>query len=194
MKSFNMVTRNTDAGRTTRQAAAALLGLLALTGCNLAPSFLKPAVPLPSSFKRSGPWRTATPRDEAKRGSWWSSFGDARLSSLMKQAEANSPTLGLEMHRVTEAQAVARADRANLFPLLTLNSSAQRSRGSGNLQFQFAGGRTRTILGTGLDLSYELDFWGRLRNQSRAGSERAEAAEANRNTAQLGLQSELAMN
>ncbi|MFN7560346.1 MAG: TolC family protein, partial [Prosthecobacter sp.] len=113
----------------------------------MAPSLLKPAVPLPSSFKRSGPWRTATPRDEAKRGSWWSSFGDARLASLMKQAEANNPTLELAMHRVTEAQALARADRANLFPFLTLNSSAQRSRGSGNLQFQFAGGRTRTILG-----------------------------------------------
>lgn len=194
MKSFNMVTRKSETGRTSGQAAAALLSLLVLTGCNLAPSFLKPAVPLPSSFKRSGPWRTATPRDEAKRGSWWSSFGDARLSSLMKQAEANNPTLELAMHRVTEAQALARADRANLLPFLTLNSSAQRSRGSSNLKFQFAGGRTRTILGTGLDLSYELDFWGRLRNQSLAGNERAEAAEANRQTALLSLQSELAMN
>ena len=112
----------------------------------------------------------------------------------MKQAEANSPTLALAVHRMTEARALARASRANLFPFVDLSGSAQRSRGPGNLQFQFAGGRTRTVMGMGLDLSYELDFWGRLRNQNEAGKERADAAEADKQTALLGLQSELAMN
>ncbi|MEZ5387857.1 MAG: efflux transporter outer membrane subunit [Prosthecobacter sp.] len=176
------------------QRTALLSLLVLLPACNLAPKFLVPKPDLPTEFKTDGPWRTARPRDDVKRGNWWSLFNDSRLNSLMKQAEAGSPTLQLALHRVTEAQALARADRANLFPFLTLNGSAARSRGSGNMQFQFAGGRTRNVLGAALDFSYELDFWGKLRNQGLAGAARAGAQEADYQTALLGLQSELAMN
>lgn len=165
-----------------------------IPSCNLAPKLRKPEVALPAEFKTSGPWRTAKPRDESSRGNWWGLFGDARLNALMQQAEKGSPTLELAMHRVTEARALARADRAGLFPFVTLNGSALRNRGSGNMQFQFAGGRTRNTLGASLDFDYELDFWGRLRNQSRAGASRAEAAQADYQNALLGLQSELALN
>lgn len=168
--------------------------LFLLPACNLAPTFLVPKPDLPTEFKTDGPWRTARPRDEAARGQWWTLFKDPRLNSLMKQAEAGSPTLQLALSRVTEAQALARADRANLFPFVSLNGSATRDRGSKNMQFQFAGGRTRTTLGAVLDFSYELDFWGKLRNQGRAGAARAEAQEADYHYALLGLQSELAMN
>lgn len=172
----------------------ALSALILLAGCNLAPKHLVPKPDLPAEFKTQGPWRTARPRDDASRGPWWSLFGDSRLNAMMKQAAAGSPTLELAMHRVTEAKALARADRANLFPFLTLNSSASRSRGSGNLEFQFAGGRTRSLLGTTLDFDYELDFWGRLRNQRNAGTARSESQEADYQNVLLGLQSELALN
>ncbi len=177
-----------------KKSTAFLPILLLLPACNLAPKFLLPKPDLPTEFKTDGPWRTARPSDDAERGSWWTLFNDARLDSLMKQAEAGSPTLQLAMSRVTEAQALARADRANLFPFLTLNGNAGRSRTSGNMEFQFAGGRTRSVLGASLDFSYELDFWGRLRNQGRAGAARAEAQEADYRNALVGLQSELAMN
>jgi outer membrane protein TolC len=89
----------------TKDSTIQLLYLACMTivmsGCNLAPNFLKPDVPLPVHFKTSGPWRTATPKDEASRGSWWSLFGDARLNALMKQAQAGSPRLELALHRVT---------------------------------------------------------------------------------------------
>nr|WP_294381626.1 efflux RND transporter permease subunit [Prosthecobacter sp.] len=171
-----------------------LFAFLLLPSCNLAPKYLKPKPELPKEFKTSGPWRTARPKDEASRGEWWRLFGDARLDALMKQAHAGSPTLELAMHRVTEARALARADRAGLFPFLTLNSSSSRSRGSSNMKFQFAGGRTRNVFGATLDFQYELDFWGKLRNQSSAGAARAEAEQASYHNVLLGLQSELAMN
>lgn len=165
-----------------------------ISSCNLAPKFRKPELALPTTFKTSAPWRTATPRDASNRGNWWSLFGDPRLNSLMQQAQTGSPTLELAMHRVTEAKALARADRAGLFPFVTLNGSALRNRGSSNMQFQFAGGRTRNTLGATLDFSYELDFWGKLRNRSSAGASRAEAEQEDYHNALLGLQSELALN
>ena len=167
---------------------------VALTGCNLAPKYFGPKDDLPTEFKADGPWRTAQPSDHESRGRWWTAFGDSRLNSLMSQAEEGSPTLESALHRVEEAQALARADSAGFFPFLNFRSSAQRNRGTGTLQFQFAGGRTRTVLDTSLDLQYELDLWGRVRNQSRAGKARSEAAEADYRSVLLSLQSELAMN
>ncbi|MFO1482316.1 MAG: efflux RND transporter permease subunit [Verrucomicrobiaceae bacterium] len=171
-----------------------LFALVLLPSCNLAPKYFAPKPKLPTEFKTDGPWRTAKPRDEATRGDWWGLFGDAKLAALMKQAQAGNPTLELAAHRVTEAQALARADRAGLFPFLTLNGSALRNRGSGNLKFQFAGGRTRNVMGSTLDFSYELDFWGKVRNQARSGAAKAEAEQADYQNALLGLQSEVALN
>lgn len=175
-------------------APVLLCALLLLPSCNFAPKYFAPKPGLPLEFKTDGPWRTARPGDDAHRGHWWGLFNDARLNSLMKQAEAGSPTLELAAHRVTEARALARADRAGLFPFLTLNGSGTRSRSSGNMQFQFAGGRTRNVLGGTLDFDYELDFWGKVRNQGRSGAARAAAQQADYQNALLGLQSELALN
>lgn len=172
-------------------ASVCMLGLM---GCNLAPKYSKPQVDLPDKFATSGPWRTAAPRDAESRGNWWGLFGDSTLSNLMKQAEAGSPTLEIAVQRVVEAQAVARADRAGLFPSAGLAGTAQRSRGTETLQYQFAGGRTRTTLRGVLDLDYELDLWGRVKNQSQASLARVERAEADRRSVLLSLQGELAMN
>ncbi len=170
------------------------LAFVMLTGCNLAPKYLSPQPELPATFKSSGPWRVAKPSDHESRGNWWQAFGDARLNQLMQRAQQGSPTLEVALHRVTEARALARADRANLFPFLTLNASANRARGSGTMQFQFAGGRTRTTLQSTLDLEYEIDLWGKLRNLSRSGNAQAQSVEADYHNVLLGLQSELAMN
>ena len=169
-------------------------GLLLMTGCNLAPKYQAPAPELPAEFKTRGPWRTAKPQDALARGDWWRLLGDAKLSDLMREAESASPTLEIARQRLVEAKAEARADRAGLFPFATLRGSALRDRSTDTMQFQFAGGRTRTTLIGTLDFSYELDFWSRARNEGAAGVARADAVAAGLNTARLVLLSELAMN
>lgn len=169
------------------------LGLLG-TGCNLAPKYFAPEPDLPVTFKTQGPWRTAKPSDAAPRGEWWRVFGDARLGKLLREADAASPTLELARQRVLEARALARADRAGLFPTMTVSSVTQRDRNSGMMQFQFAGGRSRTSMTQSFDFAYEVDLWGRLKNQSSAGLARADAADADAENVRLGLLTELAMN
>ncbi|MBX7208836.1 MAG: efflux transporter outer membrane subunit [Verrucomicrobiaceae bacterium] len=168
--------------------------VISLAGCNLAPKYDPPAVALPSHFKTSGPWRQAKPGDHDSRGNWWRLFGDSRLTALMQRAEANSPTLEVAMHKVDEARALARADRAGLFPFVAWNSSVKRSHGSGTLANTFAGGVTTTRIKSTLDLEYELDFWGKLRNQSAAANSKAESAEADHRSVLLTLQGEIALN
>lgn len=169
-----------------------------IAGCNVAPIYLKPQPDLGTRFKTSGPWRVATPRDQTERGSWWELFGDSRLSRLMKEAEQGNSSLEIAFHRLNEARALARADRAGLFPFLSLNASAERSRG-GNRSNQGGtsgggGSAPRNTFRATLDLDYELDLWGRVRNQMAAGRARTNAAEANYFSALLSLQGELAAN
>lgn len=170
------------------------LPLVILPGCNLAPKYEPPQVALPVHFKTSGPWREARPKDHDARGNWWRVFGDSRLSALMQRAETNSPSLEIAMHKVDEARALARADRADLFPLVSFDASAKRSRGSGSIEHSFAGGVTTTRIKNTLDLEYELDLWGKLRNQAAAARAGTEAAEADYRHVLLTLQSEIALN
>lgn len=168
--------------------------LLAVQGCNLAPKVATPDLKLPVEFKTQGPWKLAQPKDHEARGNWWRLFGDAKLNELMAEAEKASPTLEIARQRVQEARALARADRAGLFPFATVTNSIRRDRSSGAMAFQFAGGRSRNTILNQLDFSYELDFWGKNRNTAKAGMLRSEAVEADWQSVRLGLLSELAMN
>ena len=168
--------------------------LLAVQGCNLAPKTAEPDLKLPVEFKTQGPWKVAQPKDHELRGNWWRLFGDSKLSGLMAEAEKASPTLEVARQRVEEARALARADRAGLFPFATVTNSIRRDRSSGAMAFQFAGGRSRNTILNQLDFSYELDFWGKNRNTARAGALRSEAVAATWESVRLGLLSELAMN
>ena len=168
--------------------------LLLLSACNVAPRYSPPSPQLPAAFKTSGPWRTAKPSDDQHRGSWWSVFGDSRLTDLMKKAEAANPDLEAAAHRVTAAKAIARADSADLLPAVLLNQSDKRNRSSGSIAYSFAGGRTVTRLRTTLDLSYELDLWGKVKNSRAASDAAAQAEEASYRSALLSLQGEIALN
>src|SRR5688500_4776000 len=74
----------------------ALIGGLAflLSSCAVGPTYVKPEVPTPASFKEGGnEWRLAQPKDDAPKGPWWEVFGDPVLSGLLEQVEASNPSL-----------------------------------------------------------------------------------------------------
>lgn len=165
---------------------------LLLASCNFAPKYDRPVMALPGKFKTSGPWRNAAPSDHLSRGSWWSCFHDARLGGLMSQAEAANPSLEAALHRVEEARALARADRAELFPTLGFTGSAKRTRSSGTVQGSSSAGRTITRDRGTFDVGYEPDLWGRVRNQAQAGEASADAEAARHRSVLLSLQGDLA--
>ena len=173
--------------------SAVLLSVFGLAGCNLAPAppALEPV--LPAHYSSDGPWRPASPADDGPRGAWWKVFGDSRLAGLLAGVATANPDLEAAAKRVEEARALARADDAALFPFLSGTGAVHRNRSSGTLANNFAGGRTRTSVRLTLDFDYELDLWGRVRNQARASSERAEAVEGDRCSAVLSLQGEMAL-
>jgi len=58
--------------------------------CAKGPAYTKPAPTaqaqsVPESFKEAEGWKSAQPADQALRGAWWESFGEATLSQLEAQ-------------------------------------------------------------------------------------------------------------
>jgi len=181
---------------------AFLLALL-LAGCMVGPRYARPDVPttptykeeVPGSFKGSDQWQRANPADQASRGNWWEIFGDPELNTLEEQIAGFNQTLKVAEARFREARAAIRFNRAARFPTISTSPSAsyvRRSDYSPNFPGKIPEASTGD-LELPLDLSYELDLWGRVRRGVASAREEAQATAADYETAKLSLQAELAL-
>jgi multidrug efflux system outer membrane protein len=180
-----------------RRQPAVFLALLLLGGCAVGPDYKQPDVAAnsPTAFAEAGPWKVAVPKDDLPKGSWWKIFHDPMLDTLETQAAAASPTLQAAVARRDQAFAVAGLSRADYFPQLSLDPSGSRSRYSGNREVPPGASRASYMTNSynlPLDLSYELDLWGRVRRSNESAVALAEASAATYQTVLLGVQADVA--
>jgi len=185
-----------------RRVAAGVAGALialCLSGCTVGPNYKRPSVEVPSAYKEPPPqgWKEAAPHDEIAKGNWWEAFGDPQLNDLETQALAASPTLQAAVARVTQARANVRITRAALFPTVNVDPSAARARASaeGNeapntINRPF----TNNVITLPLDVSYEVDLWGRVRRAVESSRAQAQASQADYENILLTLKSDVAQN
>ena len=167
---------------------------LALTACAVGPDYRKPEMPAPAKFKELEGWREAQPNDQLPRGSWWSMFGDAELDALMKRVDVSNFTIQAAEARLRQARGVADQARAGLFPTVTANASATRTKApSLPNQPSFATGAVNNY-SAGLNASWELDLWGRIRRSVESGEANFQASAAQLEAARLSARSTLAQN
>lgn len=139
--------------------------LLALSACAVGPDYARPAVPASPAFRElSGPYR-GSPELGAN---WWSVFKDPELDRLEAEALRANQDIRAAFARVGQARALSDAANAGFWPSLSANPSVERNRTSGT-----TGGtsRTQTNYSLPLDLSYELDVWGRVRRLGESADE-----------------------
>jgi NodT family efflux transporter outer membrane factor (OMF) lipoprotein len=178
-----------------RKAAilAASSAAAALAGCSLAPPYAPPQTTTPVAFKEQGPWTAAAPADAAPRDGWWTGLGDPELDALEGRLQAANPTLAEAVARYDTARALAQQAVAAQRPSFGVGGEVSRNRQSDNRPLRGANQpdvySADTVVGA---LNYELDFWGRLRNQAAAGEAEAQASAADLQNAKLGLEAELA--
>ncbi len=171
-------------------AAAALLG-----ACSLAPRYEPPRAPPVDHFKEAGDWIPARPADNAPRGSWWQAFGEPQLNGLEQRLERSNPDLGAAVARFAQARAVALQAHSSEFPTLDAQSTATRERVSGNAPLAGVFGNkpvTYNDFVADLDLSWEIDLFGRLRSEAAAARAEAQSSAADLAAVELSLQAELA--
>jgi NodT family efflux transporter outer membrane factor (OMF) lipoprotein len=130
---------------------------------------------------------------EWPREDWWTTFGDAKLDALMRQALQSNPNLRAAQARVRAASALADAARSSLYPKLDLDASATRQRISRNDIYPppFAGGWVNQGR-IALNFDYEFDFWGKHRAELEAALGEARAVSADAAQARLVLASAVA--
>lgn len=173
------------------------LGLLVgvLAGCAVGPNYQRPAVSTPAAYKEAGlgDWKQSTPQDQIAKGNWWEVFGDTTLNELEQQATANNQQLKAAVARVTQARATARVAKAEFFPNLQADPSAERNRTSPNTANPFPNNSFNDFR-VPVDFSYELDIWGRVRRSFEAANDEAKASIASYETVLLTLKAEVAQN
>jgi outer membrane protein, multidrug efflux system len=181
-----------------RTAVAAMsLGLAAslLSACSLAPKYKPPATEEVTRYKEAGDWALAQPADGEQRGPWWEVFGDPKLNALERQLNVANPDLQAAVARFDQARAVARQDISNEFPTLGLGASATRGRTSATAPLENLVGNvpvtSNNLLAT-LNLNWEIDLFGRLRNTAAAARAQAQSSQADAAAVALSLQAELA--
>jgi NodT family efflux transporter outer membrane factor (OMF) lipoprotein len=175
----------------TRLGATALL--LLLGACSFAPTLKTPQIAAGDGYKEMGQWTRAEPADRLARDSWWSLYGSPELDDLQKRLIEGNPTLAASLANYSQARAITDQARAGLFPTLGLNSSVGRARESVNAPLiSDLTPRYYDDNVLGGSINYELDLWGQIRNQVKAGEANAAAAAADLENARLSLLAQLA--
>jgi NodT family efflux transporter outer membrane factor (OMF) lipoprotein len=151
-----------------------------------------PEVPTAETYKEAGPWTQAQPADRLPRDSWWTLYGSSELDALQKRLIDGNPTLASALANYAQARAVSDQARAGLFPTLGANASVQRARESVNAPLiSKATPRYYDDNIAGGSVSYELDLWGQIRNEVKAGEANAAASAADLENARLSLIAQL---
>lgn len=175
----------------TRRLLSLAISASLLSGCmSLAPEHTRPPLPVAATFPQPGaPVSAAMP---AAAVDWQSFYTDPELRGLIARALINNRDLRMAVLRVEEARAAYGIQRADQFPTLGLAADAVRQRTPGDLSIT---GQPLTAsqyqVGVGM-ASWELDFWGRVRNLKDAALENYLATDAARQAATLSLIAQVA--
>ena len=174
-----------------------LLGMatLMLSGCSLAPVYHEPTVNVNVDAWKDSPWQPARPAETLARGNWWEAYGDKVLNGLEGQIEHANPNLASALARYDQANAYLNQLHAGLYPSIDAGANLTQNRQSDDRPLRGANQPDVYAANTiGLGANYELDLWGRVRNQVTAGKASAQAEAADVESVRLALHAQLADN
>lgn len=172
-----------------------VLGMLFVAGCTVGPNYKRPAAEVPPQYKEVGDWKTAQPNDQNFSGNWWEIFQDPELNTLEVQINVSNQNLKIAEAQYTQARALVRYYRADLFPTIGVNPSATRNQYSQNRQPKSANfnGVSFTDLQIPFELSYQVDVWGSVRRNIQSYRAQAQASAAELATVNLSMHALLAL-
>ncbi len=175
-----------ESKKRTATALCLFLGLcIGLTGCTMAPTYIRPETPVPDVWP-SGPayqQQSGTASDhEVTDIHWRSFFTDPQLQELIKLALENNRNLRIATLNIERSQAQYQIKRAELIPKLDALSIVNN---------QAANDQKNTVaLGVS---GYELDLFGRVQSLKDQALEQYLATEQARHTVQISLVAEVAV-
>ncbi|KAF1011465.1 MAG: Multidrug/solvent efflux pump outer membrane protein MepC [Pseudomonas fluorescens] len=176
-----------------KRSVLGLFATLSLGACSLAPPLDVPKTPLAEQFHTQGPWTRGTPDDQASRDGWWKIYNDPQLDAMEQQLLQNNPDLSAALAHYQQSRAYLAQAESGLFPRISGIANGQRLRQSDTRPLRSATSPSVYNSGSvGLEVDYEVDLWGRVRDSVAAGTSDAQAAQADLASVRLSLQAQLA--
>lgn len=123
--------------------------------------------------------------DAANR--WWETFQSAELNGFIDESLTNSPTIQQAWARLAQAEAIAVKAGAARYPTLGYDAGASARKDSINYD-------TTKNYSLGLNASYEVDLWGRVKSVTEAAALDRDASREQLNTVAITLSSRVALN
>lgn len=167
-----------------RKSIYAVLAI-AVSGCATPPDqSVAPPIDLPDA------WTAAATNPVTDQG-WLADLNSPQLESLIAEAMAENANLQRAVAVLGQTIAEARISGADLMPSTNFGLNGARQQIS-TFGPSSTGGVIFENYDLGLDLSWEIDLWGRLRNLRSAALARVEVSQAELQAARLSLAAQVA--
>ncbi|MEM8635705.1 MAG: efflux transporter outer membrane subunit [Pseudomonadota bacterium] len=159
----------------SRAAVLILLGSLFSCSLTVGPDYEAPEVPMLDQ------WHYAAAADVGEPGSpmygWWKLLEDETLVALIEKAHSGNLDLNVAVARVAEFDAIRGIAAGDRVPDLAATGGAERGRGSDGISPAIPPQeRTDTLRDIGLQSTWELDVWGRIRRSVESATASYEAS------------------
>ncbi len=164
--------------------------VLSLTACTMIPDYIRPTSPVPAEWPKGTAYSEDIIVPEAPKVSdtnWQEYFTDKRLQKVITMALENNRDLRIATLNVERARAVYGIQRAELFPMLNAVGVMNRERVPADLSNT---GKDHISDYYGVDmgfLSWEIDFFGRIRSLKDKALEQYLATEYAQRGAKISL-------
>jgi len=116
---------------------------------------------------------------------WVSHFNSPHLEEMIQTGLANNPSLAITATRVLDSQVLADINNSNRYPNLNAEFSTARAK-------QIPNTAPRDNFNLGLGSSWEIDLWGKIRNQTKAARLNVEVNKQQLAAAKLSLSANIA--
>lgn len=166
-------------------ALIVFLGLV-FVGCKVGPKYERPKLKQPAKYAQA----TAS-TDSITNIEWWEVYKDEVLKNLIQTALDSNLNLLQAVARVEEAKATLGFNKANLYPMLNY-SAIGRTADFGSSSEGAGLAFSQNMLGLLGNVSWEIDFWGKLRRANRAAFAEMMAAEEAKKTVYISLVAQVA--
>lgn len=163
------------------------LPLLLLSGCAMAPDYVRPELPVSSSWPVGDAYLAQSEAALPALG-YRDAVSDPRLVQLIETALSNNRDLRRAAANVAAARASYRTQRAGQLPVLSMGASAGYTE-TGSAAAAAAGGSFSLDIGL---TAFELDLFGRLASLTEAEQQRYFATEAAARATRIALIGDIA--
>lgn len=169
-----------------RRLSLSAITLVILSGCQLAPEQKELTLPVPDAYA------SGTEQAAAQQLQWQQFFNDKKLKNLISLSLEHNKDMQIAALNVQRVRGLYQIEDSALYPSLDLNGSGTRQRLPADLSSTGEAAISSQYSATVGITSYELDIWGKVRNQSEQALQNLYSTELTQYSTQISLIAELA--